>query len=152
LNEDEKKIARYRLDRLSETPKLEAAQVDELIDLSIALRDFSHAVRYIERDRQRFISARAPDQVALAEYYYFVDSLEQAREAAESAYQQRQHLPPSAHMRLLVMRVILEQTARADAIAEIVNLNRTSTRQAEIALDGELKAFSDGAVHLRANR
>jgi hypothetical protein len=79
LSDDEKRILRYRFERLSEMPKLERAEQQEMIQLAIVLREFFRGAALIEKDASLFDSADVADHVSLAEYYYLTGALDRAR-------------------------------------------------------------------------
>jgi hypothetical protein len=152
LSQDERKILRYRLQRLSERPTLDAADRDEMISASIALREFSTSVSLINRQPSLFDEAAPADQVSLAEYYYLTGDQDRGRTLADRATVHRHELQPQTQMRLIVIRLLLGQFGRPDAIREAAAALRLDTLQAEAYLTADAAAFAEGAKRLRATR
>ena len=152
MNEDEKRILRYRMDRLAGVDEPDQPAVDELIAIAITLHDYSRSVSLIERRPELLREDRAADQVSLAEYYFLVGSQAQARQMSERAWVRRAQLPRPVAMRLLTMRSLLSLDSAANVVADAARLLGVSLPEAEIAIDADVDAFKAGAKRLRADR
>jgi hypothetical protein len=152
LSKDEKRILEYRLDQLSRKEKLDVVERDDLVSASVALREFSKSVAVINRSPALFDAAVPSDQVSLAEYYYLTGDQNRGRSLSDRAVVRRNDMNPQTQMRLIVVRLLLGQHTRADAIREAANTLRLDEVQAQAYLDGDTAAFADGAKRLRESR
>jgi len=150
LSAEEQEIVRYDLKRLAEKPMLTVRERDELMAASIVVREFSAAVSLMNRQPELFDQAAPPDQVSLAEYYYLTGDQARGRTMADRAVGNRNRLNRDTAVRLIVIRLLLGQFGRADAIREAAAALSVDETRAAVELDSRVQAFIDGATKLRS--
>ncbi len=151
LTEDEERILRQRVQTLSAVERPVPAQLQELVDVSLLLRDYDSAVHIVETYPEVMESAKPIDRVTIAEYYYLVGSDRAASSVAERVWLERGGLPPRVLQRILVLRVLLGAD-RSVAVAELASALGQTPEQAGQTLDAEVASFVRGAAQLRSSR
>lgn len=151
-SDGEKRILRYRLERLGAKGALSADERQEAVTIAIALREFARSVDVIEGDRALFDRATVADQISLAEYYYLSDNLGEARALADRANARASELSPPWRLRLLEVRLLLNMVDHEAAVDEAARVLRVDRSRAQILVDGDVLAFKQGATELRASK
>jgi hypothetical protein len=151
LTEDEERILKHRLQTLSAGQRPAPAQLQEMVDVSLLLRDYDHAVHLVETYPEVMQSAKPIDQVTIAEYYYLVGSERAASSVAERVWNERGSLPDAVLQRLLVVRALLGAD-RAEAADELARANGLPADRARQTLDAAIASFVEGAARLRSSR
>jgi hypothetical protein len=71
---------------------------------------------------------------------------------SDRAVVRRNEMNPQTQMRLIVVRLLLGQHTRADAIRDAASTLRLDALQAQAYLDADAAAFAEGAKRLRESR
>lgn len=131
LGDVERRILRYRLDRLRKSSVVGIDKIREMYTLALALRDYEVAVSVLELNPGLLDSTVPGDRLSLAEYYYFVGAVQSSKDLQQQIWMQRQHLARPLAKRLAILRTAIgfNVDVEVEELVRVFGLRKDEARQ-----------------------
>jgi hypothetical protein len=146
LSTSEKRLLRYRMDRILKSPVSDIGQIREVYALALALSDYEAAISVLEKNPDLLDKTMVGDRLTLAEYYFMVGSPRAALELQQLVWDKRGDLQPFLYKRLVVLRSALNLHSQAELneLARLLKLPRQETETLVVQEAALLQKWATG--------